>query len=92
MAIDAMVYSVRFAENGGGELVLVNRPPDGNRGQRVLRFDSCPEDVSALNGRKIWGGSETIMLGEKEIAKRIGYTKIEFVPREQFIEAIRMDK
>ncbi len=36
--------------------------------------------MTALNGRQIWGGANSIILGrEKKIADRIGYTRIRFV-------------
>lgn len=83
MSIDAKCF-VYFDENGGGRLELLG----DERGQRRLRFDKAPEEVSALNGRHVWGGSSEIMLGNRKIATRVGYTKIEFVSRAEFIYAI----
>jgi len=76
MSIDATVRAVILNENGGGRLELTG--PD--RGQSVLTFDADSdfEEVTALNGCHIWGSSSSIMMGEVEIAKRIGYTQIKF--------------
>lgn len=84
MSIDARVVSVRHNEDGSGELILTDRPPKtgevygGIAGQRSLRFDSAPHDVTALNGRDIWGGDSSLMFGDRQFARRVGYTKIEF--------------
>ena len=91
MSIDARVRYVHVHEDGSGELHLEDRPgnPPGIAGQRVLAYVEAPEEVTALNGLDIWGGSDGIMLGEVEIAKRRSYTWIEFVGRDQFVEAVK---
>lgn len=74
MSINAIVRTVYHNEDGSGLLAL-----DGEeRGQPELHFDSAPHDVTALNGLQIWGGDSSILHGETEIAKRRGYTGIEF--------------
>ncbi len=83
MSIDARVQTVIHNEDGSGKLVLIDRPgrngkPEGIAGQNSLAFKSAPQEVTALNGRDIWGGDSSIMLGDVEIAKRIGYGGIEF--------------
>ena len=93
MSIDAVVQTVIINEDGSGELRLIDRPArrgqnDGIAGQSSLHFDSAPEEVTALNWLPIWGGADQIILGERKIADRIGYTKICFVDRETFIKAI----
>jgi hypothetical protein len=90
MAIDARVESVHLNENGGGRLNLIDRPgkPPGIAGQRTLNFDKSPEEVTALNGLNIWGGSDFIMLGQIEIAKRDSYTHIVFHDAETFKLAV----
>jgi len=96
MSIDAAIDFVEVNEDGSGVLHLIDRPAmrkgecDGISGQPRLRFASAPYEVTALNGTTIWGGSSDIMLGDKEIAKRIGYTRIEFVSRDEFLEAVRL--
>lgn len=74
MSINATVKSVYINEDGSGQLNLEG----DERGQPVLKFDSAPEDVTALNGRQIWGSSDAIMAHETQIAYRIGYTEIKF--------------
>lgn len=94
MAIDARVNYVVINEDGTGELRLVDRPPQsagstpGIAGQSALYFGSSPEEVTALNGRNIWGGSFEIMLGDVKIATRVGYTIITFVDGETFKRAV----
>lgn len=75
MSIDAIVETVYHNEDGSGRLGLTG----DDRGQSNLYFDTAPHDVTALNGRHIWGGSESILCGEVKLANRIGYTKIAFV-------------
>lgn len=96
MSIDARVKTVIINEDGSGELRLIDRPPSrpkespGIAGQKSLKFERGPEEVTALNGLDIWGGDSSIMLGEKNIAFREEYTGIRFVEREQFIEAVKL--
>jgi hypothetical protein len=93
MSIDARIESVHIYENGSGELRLIDRPTasgktSGIAGQRSLEFESAPEEVMALNGFDIWGGSSFLMLGDHEIATRVGYTRIVFVESEAFKAAV----
>jgi len=88
MSIDAKVETVYIDEDGGGYLDLIDRPNGGIAGQKKLYFDMAPEEVTGLNGLNIWGGSGFIMLGDIQIANRIGYTKIEFVNRKDFCKAL----
>ncbi len=78
MSIDAKVQKVEVELDDSGVLHLVDRPPDGCAGQPRLYFDSCPKNTYKLEGLNIWGGSDSIMLGSKEIATRKGYTSIIF--------------
>lgn len=88
MAIDAHVAYVECKEDGSGVLHLCDRITNGSRGQSRLHFDTAPLEVTALNGLPIWGGAGQIMLGEREIAKRLGYTQISFNEREAFLAAV----
>jgi hypothetical protein len=88
MAIDANVAYVELQEDGSGTLHLCDRIPNGSRGQSRLHFDAAPLEVTALNGLPVWGSASNIMLGETEIAKRVGYTKISFNEREVFLFAV----
>lgn len=89
MSIDANVAYVELHEDGSGVLHLCDRIPEGSRGQSRLYFDDAPYEVTALNGLSVWGGSGQLMLGDKEIAKREGYTRISFIEREPFLEAVQ---
>lgn len=88
MAIDANVAYVELKEDGSGVLHLCDRVPEGSRGQTRLYFDAAPYEVTALNGLEIWGGSSEILLGERTIAERLGYTRISFIERESFLAAV----
>lgn len=90
MSIDAHVAFVEVKDNGAGVLHLCDRIPNGSRGQSRLYFESAPYEVTALNGLSIWGGAGDIMLGDLEIAKREGYTRIAFVERPTFLDAVRV--
>lgn len=88
MAIDAHVAYVELNEDGSGTLHLCDRIPNGSRGQSRLHFDTAPYEVTALNGLPIWGGASQIMLGDREIATREGYTRISVSDRDQFLAAV----
>ena len=93
MSIDANVAYVELKEDGSGVLHLYDRVAshgqiDGICGQNRLHFETAPYEVTALNGLAIWGGSDFLMLGEKKIATRQGYTRISFIEREPFLAAI----
>jgi hypothetical protein len=88
MAIDANVAYVELKEDGSGTLHLCDRVPNGSRGQSRLHFAEAPYEVTALNGLAIWGGASSVMLGDIEIAKREGYTRISFNERERFLDAV----
>lgn len=89
MSIDARVVDVvSEADTSGkgiaGYLVLVDRQsgrdgvPDGIKGQSRLNFRYAPVWVNDLKGKDIWGGANSIMYEEQEIATRHGYTRIVF--------------
>jgi hypothetical protein len=92
MSIDARVDFVVTHEDGSGELRLVDRPAGaghpGNRGQPALAFAAAPHEVTALNGSDVWGGANSLMLGDRKIARREGYGRIVFSDRGQFLAAV----
>jgi len=90
MSIDANVAYVELNEDGSGVIHLCDRGAENSRGQDRLRFDSAPHEVTSLNGLQIWGGGTQLMLGDRKIANRLGYTRISFIEREAFIDAIRL--
>jgi hypothetical protein len=73
------IVEVYHYEDGSGKLKLNPAKKGEPTGQPFLYFDSAPEDVTALNGRLIWGGDTMVMHGQTLIARREGYTKIRFV-------------
>jgi hypothetical protein len=88
MSIDAVVQSCVMNSDGSGELRLAPRGLSA-AGQTRLTFESAPDGANRLEGREIWGGSSFIMLGEVEIAERIGYVQIRFHAQERFEAGIR---
>ncbi len=84
MSINAIVKAVRMNEDGSGCLILEGE----ERGQPSLCFESAPEEVTALTGKQVWGGADTLMHGETKIARRDGYCGIVFVDGETFKRAI----
>ena len=90
MSIDANVAYVETKEDGSGILHLCDRIPNGSRGQSRLYFETAPFEVTALNGLPVWGGDSQLMLGEIKIADRVGYTRISFTERDQFLEAVKV--
>jgi hypothetical protein len=78
MSIDAKIIDVCKMEDGTAILHLYQ--PDNKRcaGQPYLTVLN-PEVGLPTIGTEIWGGSSDIMVGEKTIAKRIGYTRIEMI-------------
>lgn len=85
MSIDARVHAVHYeidwtmASGCATRLVLIDRPGGGPAGQEALTCDGFDPNANWLIGRDIWGGAGEIQLGDKTIAKRKGYTMIEFV-------------
>jgi hypothetical protein len=73
MSINAIV-TVHHNEDGSGRLDLEGE----ERGQSALYFDAAPEDVTALNGRQVWGGADKLLYRQAVIAERDGYTQIRF--------------
>ncbi len=90
MSIDANIAYVETNEDGSGTLHLCDRIPNGSRGQSRLHFKSAPHEVTALNGLQVWGGDREIILGDKTIAHRDNYTRISFIEREPFLEAVKI--
>jgi hypothetical protein len=93
VSIDARVEAVVLDGDGGGLLRLVDRPagdgsPRGCAGQPVLRFDSAPLRVADLVGLNVWGGGDSLMLGEVEIARRKGYTRLQFCDGAKLARAV----
>lgn len=64
-------------------LKLEPREPSGHIGQSVLTIanppTTDPKALSSLIGTEIWGDCDSIMIGDKRWAKRLGYTRIELV-------------
>ena len=89
MSIDANIVYVELQEDGSGTLHLCDRVPEGSRGQDRLHFDTAPHEVTALNGLEIWGTASQVLLGDRKIADRLGYTKISFIERDLFLAVVR---
>lgn len=94
MSIDARINNVIRSADGSGSLILEDRPPTrpgenpGCAGQNSLEFSESPANVRQLVGKNIWGGSDSIMLGDVKIAGRKGYGGIIFATQEVVSHAI----
>ena len=78
MSIGGIVTVYRY-EDGSGKLKLDPAKKGEPTGQPSLWFKSSPYDVTALNGKLIWGGDSSVMCGDTKIAERIGCTEIRFL-------------
>lgn len=72
---------------------MVDRPADavsgrGTAGQSVLRFEKSDPCVLALAGHNVWGPSSCVLIGERVVASRFGYTRVEFRPPDAIRRAI----
>ena len=80
MSIDARINDVRYLPDGTAELVLAaadeRRAPAG---QPSIIIENPKPGMDALVGYNIWGGAGEIMLGDKMLAKRVGYTRARLV-------------
>ena len=74
MSIDAIVTGISLRSDGSARLTL--EQPDSSRcaGQSSLTVESPPSNLGILLGKPVWGGSESLMCGEIEVGRRIGYT------------------
>lgn len=86
MSIDATVTAVGIDKDGEPYLKLgpSGRGPHPNDppGQNVLRVVNrpCPP-LDGFIGCHVWGGANQLMIGETQVAKRIGYTRIELAEK-----------
>lgn len=90
MSIDAFVEHVSINEDGTGYLSLIDRAGGGVAGQHRLSFEKAPYTVTSLNWCNVWGGGSQLMLGDKCIARREGYTRVVFVSDAEFNDACRL--
>lgn len=77
MSIDATVVGITQMLGGGVRLIL--EQPDSSRcaGQSSLIVNDPPSNIAILFGKPVWGGDSSLMCGEIEVGKRIGYTELE---------------
>ena len=84
MSIHAKIAEVESDGNGMLDLILagVGRDDPGQSRLKVVNPPECGPCVfaCAVIDTEIWGDSSYIMIGEKQWARRIGYTKIELLP------------
>jgi hypothetical protein len=95
MSIDALVQKVEVDEDGGGRLILVDRPArpggvPGIAGQPVLFFHKSPAGVYRLEGKLVWGGDSELLLGDRPIAVRRGVARVMFFAQDVFERALRL--
>ena len=75
VSIDAIIDGV--TSHSEGALLLLRDPPGRIAGQKALIvLNPPPAGFDAVMGMHIWGNSYSIMIGDREWAKRIGYSRI----------------
>lgn len=87
MSINAIVQRVERETDGSGTLYLTGE----ERGQNKLKFAAAPADVDCLTGKQVWGSADRLLYGQTTIAKRLGYTRIEFVVGDSLATVIAED-
>lgn len=92
MSIDAKVQDIYLEKDGTGELVLSGRKSGEHPGQTKLKYQKAPYNIMGLKGLDIWGDSANIMLGNTKIARRLGYTRIEFINDDALNYALELNK
>jgi hypothetical protein len=94
MSIDARIQDVQVYQDGSGCLFLIDRPArrpghaPGIAGQNTLHFRQAPPGIQDLKGLDVWGGDSQLVLGDQTIARREGFTNIEFVPAADLLAAL----
>ena len=84
MSIDAVIEAVERNDDGTADIVLGSRKTrdgDSCSGQSRMTVENPPPGFEACVGTKVWGGGETLMVGDTKWADRIGYTRLKLVPR-----------
>lgn len=81
MSIDATIIGVTYLSDGTAKLMLEQSDSSRCAGQNSLIVLNPPKDMSGIIGCNIWGSSDSILFGDKKIAKRIGYSRIELVSK-----------
>ena len=80
MSIDAIIEAIEFTDNEYA-FWLGKRGKD-NPGQSRLILEPVvnPENLHVFLGREIRGNSSILLVGDQEIAHRVGYTHIKLLP------------
>jgi hypothetical protein len=85
MSIDAVITDVRRNPDGTATIALGPREtPYGQscEGQRRITIENPPPGrLDGLVGTEVWGGSESLMVGDTKWADRVGYTRARLVRR-----------
>lgn len=82
MSIDARVTEVIRNHDGTATMKLGDRDSRHSCGQSSMTIVNPPAgDLSGIVGTEIWGGGQSLMVGDKKFANRIGYTRCELVPK-----------
>lgn len=79
MSIDAIIEAIEFADD---EYVFwLGKRGKDNPGQSRLILEPVvnPEKLHVFLGREIWGNSSILLVGDQEIAHRVGYTHIKLL-------------
>lgn len=79
MSIAAKVVGISYFQNHSAKLFLEDANQQDCAGQLIFCADGIVKhSLDCLIGEIVWGGSGFLMLGNRQVAKRIGYTRIVF--------------
>jgi hypothetical protein len=84
MSIDAVISAVEYPGDGTAILRLKDRiRGSGERGQDAFTVTNPPPGalLDAVIGMEVWGNSTDIMIGDRRWARRLGYCRIELLPK-----------
>jgi hypothetical protein len=84
VSIDAVITGVRRNPDGTATLSLGPRRPRGGGnpsepGQSGMTVLNPPPGLEAAVGAEVWGDADTLMVGERKWAERVGYTSCRLV-------------
>jgi hypothetical protein len=78
MSIDAQVRQIGWDDEGNLCLFLHQPDPYREAGRdRITVEEPVPDNIGALLGRYVWGGSDDLMLGDSRIGVRKGFGGVE---------------
>ena len=85
MSIDATIVGVTYLPGGDARLTLEQPGRSRVAGQQAFIVVDAPPGLEHIIGEHVWGGCSSLMIGETEVAQRIGYTRLRWGKRESWL-------